>query len=85
MDNILSFNKFHQALNEDVIVKNINLMIGESVSIDIKNGIINGVIEEFIDEDVILKIGNKSTFAITAKSILKISKNNRNRGDGGDN
>ena len=83
MLNILSMNKFQRALNENAKEETVSLLIGESVSIDINNGIINGVIEEFIDEDVILKIGNKSTFAINAKSILKISKSRR-RGDGRD-
>lgn len=84
MLNVLSLNKFQRALSENAKEEAVNLLIGESVSIDINNGIINGVIEEFIDEEVILKIGNKSTFAINAKSILKISKNNRSKIDGGE-
>jgi len=84
MLNVLSINKFQRALNDNAKADAINLSIGESVLIDVNNGIINGVIEDFIDEDVILKIGNKSTFAINAKSILKISIINRRNTDGGE-
>ena len=84
MLNVLSINKFQRALNDNAKADAINLSIGESVLIDVNNGIINGGIEDFIDEDVILKIGNKSTFSINAKSILKISIINRRNTDGGE-
>jgi hypothetical protein len=79
MANLLSISKFHRALNEDAKKDFLYLSIGESISIDVNSGIINGIIEEFIDEDLILKIGHKSVFAVNAKSILKINKNNRKK------
>lgn len=73
MGNILLVNKFIAALSQENRANMNSAQIGSKVVIEANdNLLIVGSILEFIEEDLVLKIGIKSEFAITAKSVRKI-------------
>lgn len=74
MGDVLFVNKFLKALSEDNRENVREIEVGKNVVLKaLDRSIINGTVDGFEEEDLILKIGNKSSFAINAKSIVTIN------------
>jgi hypothetical protein len=74
MGDVLFVNKFLKALSEDNRENVREIEVGKNVVLKaLDRSIINGTVDGFEEEDLILKIGSKSTFAINAKSIITIN------------
>jgi len=78
VSNIFLFNDFINSLSDENKDNIKNATIGTEIIVETSNNaIINGTINGFEGSDLLMNIGNKSSFAITSDSVKKIIMKNK--------